>query len=87
MPGHGDPFSDLANRVAAIEQHHDNRLNTTLDILRDGPQDVYAIAKRLFGQRMHDYNVVLGCAEAQAHLELLEDQGQAMLEGSHYRLA
>lgn len=87
MPGHGDPFDDLAGRCAELVAHHFERLDQAVDILRKhGPQTVYDVARRLFG-KMADFHVVLGCAEAGAHLEYLEDEGRVVHDNGTYRLA
>jgi hypothetical protein len=49
-------------------------------------QTVYEIAGKLFGA-MREFHVVLGCAEAEAHLEWLVDEGQAVDEAGRYRAA
>jgi glyoxylase-like metal-dependent hydrolase (beta-lactamase superfamily II) len=84
LPGHGVPFTTVAARCDELIQHHDERLAKIRAILRAGPLTVYQIAERLFGD-MDDFHVVLGCAEAQAHLEWLVDQDQARwLEAQHH---
>jgi len=84
FPGHGDPFSTLAERSRQLQCHHEERLDQVTDILnRKGPQTVYSIAQNLFGD-LRDMHVVLGCAEAQAHLEFLVDKGLAVTNANTY---
>jgi hydroxyacylglutathione hydrolase len=70
LPGHGEPFATLGQRCAELRSHHEERLEQIRGILADGPLTVYELAVRLFGQ-MDDLHLVLGCAEAYAHLEWL----------------
>ncbi len=86
LPGHGDPFVDLKQRCQTLTDHHHLRLETTVEILeRTGPQSVYGVAQHLFG-RMREFHVVLGCAEAQAHLELLVEERRVAHAQNHYRV-
>ncbi len=86
LPGHGDPFVDLKQRCQTLVSHHHQRLESTVEILsRVGPQSVYEVAQQLFGQ-MRDFHVVLGCAEAQAHLELLVEEGRVACTNNRYRV-
>ncbi len=76
LPGHGEPISDIAARISAIEAHHRERSGKILEILTGGrPQTVYQIALQLFGQ-LRDHHVLLGCGEVWAHLEALIEGGQ-----------
>jgi glyoxylase-like metal-dependent hydrolase (beta-lactamase superfamily II) len=87
MPGHGDPFTDLRDRCDQLVTHHLERLAKIVDILGRGTgQTVYQIARQLFGD-MQRFHVVLGCAEAHAHLEYLADQSRVVFEDGVYRLA
>jgi glyoxylase-like metal-dependent hydrolase (beta-lactamase superfamily II) len=75
LPGHGEPFATLGPRCAALRLHHEERLEQIRRIVADRPLTVYELAVRLFGQ-MDDLHLVLGCAEAYAHLEWLVQQGE-----------
>lgn len=84
LPGHGDPFVDLKQRCQTLVEHHHQRLESTVEILeRAGPQTVYEVAQQLFGQ-MREFHVVLGCAEAQSHLEVLVDEGRVSYTHNRY---
>jgi len=75
-PGHGDPFCDLESRCRALADHHYQRLDQLEAIVtKNGELSIYEIAVQMFG-KLKDYHVVLGCAEAQSHLEFLADQGR-----------
>lgn len=85
LPGHGAPFQSLHERCIELKLHHDERLEKTTTILSAGPRTVYEVARELFGE-MDGFHIVLGCAEANAHLELLMDRQQVSHdEGSFYR--
>jgi hydroxyacylglutathione hydrolase len=87
LPGHGAPFTNLHERCRELALHHRERLERVVAIVRDHPgQTVYEIAGRLFGD-LEDFHVVLGCAEAEAHLEYLVDRGSVVCEAEGYRLA
>ncbi len=84
-PGHGEPFSTLRPRCQELIGHHHERLEKLLEMCtRGGPQTVYQLASELFGT-MKDFHIVLGCAEAAAHLEYLQQDGQVVEEHGEYR--
>ena len=86
FPGHGEPFASLGERCDELVAHHRQRLDKVVEILeREGDRTVYEIACQLFGE-MKDFHVVLGCAEAAAHLEYLEHEGRVAADDSRYRL-
>jgi glyoxylase-like metal-dependent hydrolase (beta-lactamase superfamily II) len=87
FPGHGDPFSELAPRCRKLAKHHRARLEQLEAIVkRSGEMSIYETAVKLFG-KMDNYHVVLGCAEAQSHLEYLADEGRVIQNDYLYRLA
>lgn len=76
LPGHGQPFENLYERCQSLTDHHEKRLAQIMDILSQrGPLNAYSVAIEMFGP-LADMHVVLGCAEAQAHLEYLIDEGR-----------
>jgi glyoxylase-like metal-dependent hydrolase (beta-lactamase superfamily II) len=85
FPGHGKPFDHLMQRCKELVEHHQERLQHVVEILeREGPQRVHGLAQFMFGE-MRDFHVVLGCAEANAHLEFLIDDGRVAVEQHEYR--
>ncbi|MEE2662621.1 MAG: MBL fold metallo-hydrolase [Myxococcota bacterium] len=75
LPAHGHPFSDLAARCHAIQQHHDERLDKVREIARGiGPETVEAFSQRLFKQRSWG---AMAESETYAHLEHLRLAGEA----------
>jgi hydroxyacylglutathione hydrolase len=85
MPGHGEPFTKLHQRCRELVSHHEERLGKIVAILRNEPLTVYEVAGKLFG-KLDDFHVVLGCAEANAHLEFLVNQDQVASEDGKFRL-
>lgn len=84
LPGHGDAFSNLAERCQNLLDHHKERLDKVLHILRSGgPQTTYAVAEQLFG-KLRKMHLVLGCAEAQSHLDHLVKTGQLTVHSETY---
>ncbi|HLZ60443.1 MAG TPA: MBL fold metallo-hydrolase [Ktedonosporobacter sp.] len=77
LPGHGEPFADLAGRVTEIEDHHDERLAHILSLLREQPQHAYQLTEQLFGNRLrNDEARRMATAEIISHLEYLRYKGQ-----------
>src|SRR5262249_38842409 len=85
LPGHGEPFTDLAGRVAELKTHHAEREAAIEAIVRaHGPLTVYEVAHRLFG-RLPGFHLVLGTAEAHVHLEKLAEEGKLVVSDGCYR--
>jgi hydroxyacylglutathione hydrolase len=83
-PGHGEPFAHLAARVQALQEHHREREEEIIALLRSaGPKTVYEVAVNLFGQ-LHGYHVVLGTGEAHAHLEKVVSEGRLVCREGRY---
>ncbi|HZR44573.1 MAG TPA: MBL fold metallo-hydrolase [Ktedonobacteraceae bacterium] len=76
LPGHGDPFSDLAGRVRELIEHHAEREGEILHLLANRPQDAYQLAKQLFGQRLKSQDSWrMAVAETLSHLEYMRIDG------------
>jgi len=75
LPAHGHPFHDVPGRVAAIKQHHAERM----ELLRDaglalGPATVVALSHEVFPKRHWG---TMAESETFAHLEHLVHAGEA----------
>ena len=82
LPGHGEPFIDLAGRTKEILEHHKQREMQILTLLADRPQHAYQVAQQLFGRRMQNNEAQrMAMAETLSHLEYLRIAGQ--LEQNH----
>ncbi len=87
LPGHGAPFSNLAERVAQLKAHHGKREAAILEVLRTGgPQTVYEVARSLWS-KLPGYHLVLGTSEVNAHLEKSLDEGIVRQEGGRFGAA
>jgi len=47
LPGHGDPFTDLAARIDETNQHHEERNLEILKSLKPGPKTAYQITSEI----------------------------------------
>jgi glyoxylase-like metal-dependent hydrolase (beta-lactamase superfamily II) len=77
LPGHGEPFKDLAVRVEEIIEHHEQREMQILTLLDEQPQHAYRLAEQLFGGRLKSNEARrMAVAETLSHLEYLRIGGQ-----------
>ena len=77
LPGHGEPFEDLAARVEEIIEHHEQREMQILTLLDEQPQHAYRLAEQLFGSRLKSNEARrMAVAETLSHLEYLRIGGQ-----------
>jgi glyoxylase-like metal-dependent hydrolase (beta-lactamase superfamily II) len=87
LPGHGSPFSNLAERAAELKAHHMKRQATILEALKTGePKTVYEVARALWS-RLPGYHLNLAANEVNAHLEKACDDGVVLEEAGRFRLA
>ena len=86
LPGHGEPFRGLHERCQELMKHHEVRLDETLAAVDGTERSVYEVAQQLFGE-LKSFHVVLGCAEANAHLEYLVAKGDVTESNGRYRKA
>jgi len=75
LPGHGEPFGPLRDRVDEIIQHHEERKNEIIHILANGAKTKWQICGKLFSQ-LEQREAFLGLSEVDGHLELLEEAGE-----------
>lgn len=71
LPGHGRPFSNGAERAAAIARHHERRLGGILQVIRRRPRTANEITDEVFGPELLHFHKRLALGEALAHLEYL----------------
>src|SRR5260370_12424233 len=77
LPGHGEPFIDLAGRTAEIIEHHGQREMQILTMLDERPQHAYQLAEQLFERRWKSSEAHrMAVAETLSHLEHLRLGGQ-----------
>ena len=78
LPGHGEPFEGLGERVREIIHHHDERLVRIMSLLKERPQHAADLTRQMFLNRRLDNHEVLRMAVAEilAHLEYLRLAGK-----------
>ncbi len=78
LPGHGEPFVELGNRVREILQHHVERASRLRGFVAEQPQNAARLTERLFiNRRLNNLEARrMALAEVLAHLEHLRYQGQ-----------
>jgi glyoxylase-like metal-dependent hydrolase (beta-lactamase superfamily II) len=77
LPGHGEPFPDLAVRVREIIEHHVQREQQLVDLIGDQPQHAYELTGKLFGDRLKSNEARrMAVAEVLAHLEYMRIKGR-----------
>jgi glyoxylase-like metal-dependent hydrolase (beta-lactamase superfamily II) len=84
LPAHGGPVEDARGRIDEILNHHEHRLQETLDILADGPTTGWEAAHEI-NWSLGEFrgfvpgNQNLALLEALAHLEHLKCTGDVRL--------
>lgn len=77
-PGHGEPFENVNETIAANLAQIEERMAKVLAALREaGPTPVYALAERLYPRALQRrfWQII---ATVQGHLDLLERDGAAI---------
>lgn len=82
LPGHGEPFTDLASRTTEIAEHHEERAAKIVQLLNDHPQNAYQVTMQLFDSRRINSNEArrMAVAEVLSHLEYMRYNGQVVQE-------
>ena len=75
LPSHGLPFTGLHERIAALRDHHRERLRQVLDNCRE-PITAGALMPVLFNRELDAHQVTFAMGEALAHLAYLHHQGR-----------
>lgn len=75
IPSHGDPFYDANKRIDEIWNHHIERLEETLDYIKDGAT-VYEVCEKLFPQQLTFHEQQFAIGETISHLEYLRAKGE-----------
>ncbi|MEN2789082.1 MBL fold metallo-hydrolase [Sphingomonas oligophenolica] len=79
LPGHGDPFTGLHNRLDAMDREHRERLDE-LEIFLAEPRRAVDCFGRLFRRAIGPDILGMATGEALAHLRRLEVEGRVMKE-------
>jgi glyoxylase-like metal-dependent hydrolase (beta-lactamase superfamily II) len=81
LPGHGRPFDEGAARARAIAAHHERRLGSILQVIRQHPHSADEITDAIFGATLLHFQRRLALGETLAHLVYLARRGE--IERSH----
>jgi glyoxylase-like metal-dependent hydrolase (beta-lactamase superfamily II) len=76
LPGHGDPYEAFGDRVRQLLDHHRERLQAVLRVLRERPGSAYEVCVALFGDGLDSHNVRFALVETLSHLAYLERRGR-----------
>lgn len=81
LPAHEFAFSNLAERVREIEEHHQRRLAEILDLLEGEPKTAYAVATKVKWESgpwetLGNWDRRAALMETLAHLEFLRHEGR-----------
>jgi len=75
LPGHGEPFTDLATWTTRVRAHHDQRADEIADLVAQTPgSTVYELTLALFPD-LDGFSIMLGLSEIAGHIDLLEQRG------------
>ena len=89
-PGHGDPIEDAVGWIDSTIAHHMDRKDEIARMLGDRGRTPYELAQELYPD-VKDYDVFLSVSEVVAHLDLVVDEGGAVIEErdgvAYYRAA
>lgn len=90
IPSHGKPFYNANKRIDEIIQHHDERLDETLDKIK-GNHTVHRICNALFQFELTVHETRFAIGETIAHLEYLRQKNELVrteVDGVwHYELS
>ncbi|WP_135806460.1 MBL fold metallo-hydrolase [Halorussus marinus] len=85
-PGHRDPISNPTERAREIIDHHRERTERVVAVLRErGAADAWTVSADLFGE-LSNIHILHGPGEAYAHLDRLEREGVVANTDSGYEL-
>ena len=86
-PGHRDPIDDPADRARTIVDHHRERTERVVGVLREhGPADAWTVSAHLFGG-LEGIHIMHGPGEAYAHLDHLRRHGVVNETDGTYAIA
>jgi glyoxylase-like metal-dependent hydrolase (beta-lactamase superfamily II) len=87
-PGHGEPVTDPQALIASTIEHHYKRKASVASHLGAEAKTPYEIAQEIY-PKVTGYDIFLAVSEVIAHLDLVVDDGDAVIEESdgvvHYR--
>ena len=78
-PGHGDPITDPRALIEWTIEHHEKRKVTIGGLLDDTGKTPYQLAEQLYPEKI-GYEAFLAVSEVVAHLDLVVEDGNAVVE-------
>ncbi len=83
LPGHRNIITDMRKRIDELKQHHENRLNEQLEILKNGDQNAYQVTAQMtwdidykHWDALPVFQKYFAFAEGLAHLQYLASIGK-----------
>jgi glyoxylase-like metal-dependent hydrolase (beta-lactamase superfamily II) len=76
LPSHGKPFRGLHERIAQLTEHHDERLEETMQACAAAPTSAADLLPVLFKRTLDLHQTTFAMGEALSHLHLLHQQGR-----------
>lgn len=77
LPGHGEPFPNLSQRVQELIKHHEEREQQIFEMLLSQPRHAAWLTEQLFQNRLkNDETRRMAMAEVLAHLEYMRFTGR-----------
>lgn len=76
LPSHGLPFHGIAERVADLHAHHEERLHALEISCEQAPQSAAELLDVLFNRALDTHQTMFAMGEAIAHLNYLEQAGR-----------
>ena len=80
LPSHGDVYRGIGARLTQLRQHHDQRLETLLELLQTAPGTAAELAQRAYRGAVDPLNRMLALGETLAHLRYLEVRGRVEVQ-------
>jgi glyoxylase-like metal-dependent hydrolase (beta-lactamase superfamily II) len=79
FPGHGDIIEDPGALIGSTIEHHQKRKVRIAGMLTDEPRSPYQLAQEMY-PNVGGYDVFLSVSEVIAHLDLIVDDGDAVVD-------
>jgi len=77
LPGHRDPIFDLGARIIELKKDYRNKLRRTKRMLKDGPQTLFELSRKLYGSYPRD-SLILALAETYDLVRILEREDEGV---------
>lgn len=74
-PAHGEPFSNLDERIKEIKEYHRLRSESILNSLKGGSKTTFEVSLDIFGRDLHEFEKYQAINETYVHLTELERMG------------